>query len=117
MQSFAQFGSDLDARTRQLLNQGARIVELFKQPQLEPKAAEMEVFLLFAVIGGHLDGVAVDKTHGAVRKLEEWLATNQRSLLAEIAASGALDDSLEKKMATALGRWKCSSGTEFQAAA
>ena len=106
MQSFAQFGSELDQRTKQLLDDGARIVELFKQQQLAPRSVALQIFLLWAVIGGHFGEIAVADTHGAVANIEEWLLSAQMALLQEIAKTGELNDRLEKKMAAAIGNWK-----------
>ncbi|MDR0679068.1 MAG: F0F1 ATP synthase subunit alpha [Puniceicoccales bacterium] len=106
MQAFAQFGSDLDAQTRQLLDRGARIVELFKQPQLEPKRAEVQIFLLWTVKGGHLDGIAVEQIYDSVKQLESWLETNRSTLLGKIAAKGELDGALERQMEEAIALWK-----------
>ncbi|MDR2664084.1 MAG: F0F1 ATP synthase subunit alpha [Puniceicoccales bacterium] len=106
MQAFAQFGSELDAQTRQLLDRGARIVELFKQPQLEPKAAEMQVFLLWTVKNGHMDDIAVEQVHGAAEQLEGWLAANRTTLLEKIAKKKELDGELEGKMQEAITLWR-----------
>ncbi|MDR2668264.1 MAG: F0F1 ATP synthase subunit alpha [Puniceicoccales bacterium] len=106
MQSFAQFGSELDQRTRQLLDDGARIVELFKQDQLAPRSAALQIFLLWSVMGGHFGEIDVSETHGAVRHMEEWLLSMQQPLLEEIAAKGELNDKLEKKMLAAAEQWK-----------
>ncbi|HSZ12061.1 MAG TPA: F0F1 ATP synthase subunit alpha, partial [Rhizomicrobium sp.] len=59
MAAFAQFGSDLDAATQRLLNRGARLTELLKQPQFTPFPVEEEVISLFAGMRGYLDKLAV----------------------------------------------------------
>src|SRR6202046_612250 len=59
--AFAQFGSDLDAKTQAQLERGARIVELFKQPALAPKRTEGQVVLLWTVQNNFLDDVPVEK--------------------------------------------------------
>ncbi|MDR0340077.1 MAG: F0F1 ATP synthase subunit alpha [Puniceicoccales bacterium] len=106
MQAFSQFGSELDTQTRQLLDRGARIVELFKQPQLTPKSAEMQIFLLWAVKGGHLDEIAVEQIHGSALQLEDWLGTNRATLLEKIAEKKELDSKLERQMEEAIALWK-----------
>ncbi|MDR1436166.1 MAG: F0F1 ATP synthase subunit alpha [Puniceicoccales bacterium] len=106
MQSFAQFGSELDQRTRKLLDDGGRIVELFKQGQQEPKAVEMQIFLLWAVMNGRFDDVAVERAGDVARRMGEWLSTAHGDLLKKIADRGAIDGEMEKKMASAVERWK-----------
>jgi F-type H+-transporting ATPase subunit alpha len=114
MQSFAQFGSELDQRTRQLLDSGARVVELFKQRQLAPRSAQLQIFLLWAVMGGHFDSIAAAETRGAVQHFEQWLLSTQQALLEELAAKGELNGSLEKKMASAMDRWGKAYGAELR---
>ena len=58
MAAFAQFGSDLDAATQRLLNRGARLTELLKQPQFSPLKTEEQVAVIFAGVHGYLDGLA-----------------------------------------------------------
>jgi F-type H+-transporting ATPase subunit alpha len=106
MLAFAQFGSELDQRTQQQLDRGARIVELFKQPRLHPKSVEMQVFLLWAVQNGYLDDVAVAQTHGMGEELEKWADLNRRPLLDEIAQRQELEDDLVKKLAGTMEEWK-----------
>jgi len=59
--AFAQFGSDLDAKTQAQLERGKRIVEVFKQPQYNPISVENQVVALWAVQNGHMDDVPVEK--------------------------------------------------------
>ena len=58
MAAFAQFGSDLDAATQRLLNRGARLTELLKQPQFSPLKTEEQVAVIFAGVNGYLDKLA-----------------------------------------------------------
>jgi F-type H+-transporting ATPase subunit alpha len=55
MAAFAQFGSDLDASTQRLLNRGARLTELLKQPQYSPMPVEEQVVSIFAGVNGYLE--------------------------------------------------------------
>jgi F-type H+-transporting ATPase subunit alpha len=66
MAAFAQFGSDLDAATQRLLNRGARLTELLKQPQFSPLKTEEQVAVIFAGTNGYLDKLPVNKV-GASR--------------------------------------------------
>ena len=75
MAAFAQFGSDLDAATQRLLNRGARLTELLKQPQFSPLKVEEQVVVIFAGTAGYLDALPVDR----VREFETGLLTLMRS--------------------------------------
>jgi F-type H+-transporting ATPase subunit alpha len=75
MAAFAQFGSDLDAATQQLLNRGARLTELMKQPQYSPLTNAEIVVMIFAGTNGFLDQLPVSD----VRRFEEGLLTHMRA--------------------------------------
>ena len=79
MAAFAQFGSDLDAATQQLLNRGARLTELMKQPQYSPLTNAEIVCVIFAGTNGYLDGIAVNE----VGKFEAGLLGFLRSQKAD----------------------------------
>jgi F-type H+-transporting ATPase subunit alpha len=102
MAAFAQFGSDLDASTQRLLNRGARLTELLKQPQFSPLKTEEQVAVLFAGVNGYLD----DLTVGQVGSFEQGLLASLRSdhadLLNDIATKKALDDSLTERLKSAI---------------
>src|SRR5688500_17893234 len=82
--AFAQFGSDLDAKTKSMLDRGARIVELFKQVQYNPLATEVMVATLWAMQNAFLDDVPVDKIKDFQLKLQEYLTTRKDAVLAKI---------------------------------
>jgi F-type H+-transporting ATPase subunit alpha len=69
MAAFAQFGSDLDATTQRLLNRGARLTELLKQPQFSPLKTEEQVVVIYAGVNGYLDDLQVAQ----VRPYEDGL--------------------------------------------
>jgi F-type H+/Na+-transporting ATPase subunit alpha len=75
MAAFAQFGSDLDASTQRLLNRGARLTEILKQPQFSPLKTEEQVAVIFAGVNGYLDKLEVSK----VGKFEQGLLAHMRS--------------------------------------
>ncbi|MEE7456307.1 F0F1 ATP synthase subunit alpha [Methylorubrum populi] len=75
MAAFAQFGSDLDASTQRLLNRGARLTELLKQPQFSPLKMEEQVAVIYAGVNGYLDKLPVNK----VRAFEDQLLGTLRS--------------------------------------
>jgi F-type H+-transporting ATPase subunit alpha len=101
MAAFAQFGSDLDATTQRLLNRGARLTELLKQPQFSPLKVEEQVAVIFAGVGGYLDKLPVDK----VREFEEGflalMRTDHKDLLAEIREKHEISDELHEKLTAA----------------
>ncbi|MGX5736030.1 F0F1 ATP synthase subunit alpha [Bosea thiooxidans] len=98
MAAFAQFGSDLDAVTQRLLNRGARLTELLKQPQFSPLKMEEQVVVIYAGVNGYLDPLPVNK----VRAFEDGLLALVRSkhadLLNEIGSSKDLSDGNAAKL-------------------
>ncbi|MGQ0559680.1 MAG: F0F1 ATP synthase subunit alpha [Sphingosinicella sp.] len=105
MAAFAQFGSDLDAATQRLLNRGARLTELLKQPQFSPMPVEEQVVSIFAGVQGFLDAIPVD----AVTRFEAALLSHLRGkhakLLKKIRDSGALDDDTASDLKTIVGEF------------
>ena len=106
MAAFAQFGSDLDAATQRLLNRGARLTELLKQPQFAPLKPAEEVAVIFAGGQGYLDDLPVS----AVGKFEAGLLSALRSkhadILTAIATEKALSDDLRAKLKAAIDGFK-----------
>ena len=102
MAAFAQFGSDLDAATQRLLNRGARLTELLKQPQFSPLKTEEQVAVIFAGVNGYLDKIPVSD----VGKFEQGLLTYMRSegkdVLDAIRTEKALSDDVKAKLKAAL---------------
>jgi F-type H+-transporting ATPase subunit alpha len=94
MAAFAQFGSDLDATTQRLLNRGARLTELLKQPQFSPMRVEEQVAVIFAGVNGFLDPLPVDKVSPFESGLLAMLRTDHRDLLESIRAKQELTDEL-----------------------
>ena len=86
LQSFAQFGSDLDADTRARLAQGERIVEVLKQNRNSPVSAGCQVCIIYAVIHGYLDKVPVDKVAEYEQRLYETMQAEHSDLLARFEA-------------------------------
>ena len=98
MAAFAQFGSDLDASTQRLLNRGARLTELLKQPQFSPLKVEEQVAVIFAGVNGYLDKLAV----ADVGRFEQGLLSHMRAagkdILDQIRKEKALSDDLRAKL-------------------
>jgi F-type H+-transporting ATPase subunit alpha len=100
--AFAQFGSDLDAKTQAQLERGKRIVEVFKQPQYNPQPVEVQVAVLWAVQNGHFDKVPVEKVKDFQEKLTDYLTTRKEDLLKRIVAEKALSDELTANLKAAV---------------
>ncbi len=104
--AFAQFGSDLDAKTKAQLERGARIVELFKQPAFNPLPIEVQVAILFAMQRGFFDAIDVKKVVSAAASLKEFFTTRKDALLTEVRTKAALDKDLEARLQAAVEEWK-----------
>jgi F-type H+/Na+-transporting ATPase subunit alpha len=104
--AFAQFGSDLDAKTKAQLERGARIVELFKQPAFSPIPIELQVAILFAMQRSIFDPIEVKKIVAAAQSMKDFFTTRKDALLAEIRIKAALDKDLEAKLQVACDEWK-----------
>jgi F-type H+-transporting ATPase subunit alpha len=104
--AFAQFGSDLDAKTKAQLDRGGRIVELFKQPAFAPLPIELQVAVLFAMQKGFFESVDIKKTVDAASSLKNFFTTRKDALLAEVRTKAALDKDLEAKLQAACEEWK-----------
>ena len=104
--AFAQFGSDLDARTRSQLDRGQRIVELFKQQQYNPQSVELQVAILWALQKGSFDPIPVDRVKDFQKQLSSFLNASKEDLLAAILRKGAVDADLELKLTSALDEFK-----------
>ncbi|KAJ3501328.1 hypothetical protein NM208_g16959 [Fusarium decemcellulare] len=96
--AFAQFGSDLDAATKQTLSRGERLTELLKQKQYSPMAVNEMVPLIFAGVNGYLDTVPVGKILQWESDFLSHLKTNEADLLAIIDKEGALSKDTEAKL-------------------
>ncbi|MDB6153853.1 MAG: atpA [Chthoniobacteraceae bacterium] len=104
--AFAQFGSDLDAKTKGMLDRGARIVELFKQIQYNPIATEVQIATLWTMQNGFMDDVAVDKIRDFQGKLQDYMITRKDSTLAKIRDKGAVNDEITAELKAAVGEFK-----------
>jgi len=96
--AFAQFGSDLDAATKQTLNRGERLTELLKQKQYQPMAVNEMVPLIFAGINGYLDNVPVAKILQWESDFLSHLRTNETGFLEKLQSEGALSKELEAQV-------------------
>ncbi|PWU11239.1 MAG: F0F1 ATP synthase subunit alpha [Verrucomicrobia bacterium] len=104
--AFAQFGSDLDAKTQALINRGKRIMEVFKQQQYNPVAVEVQVAVLWVVQNGYVDDVPVERVKEFQIKLADFLTTRKPDLLAKIGKEKALNDALTADLKTTAEEFK-----------
>src|SRR5205807_9955766 len=98
MAAFAQFGSDLDAVTQRLLNRGARLTELLKQPQYSPLKMEEQVCVIWAGTNGYLDPLPVERVRAFEQGLLGLMRTQHADILAAIRDSRDLDDATAAKL-------------------
>ena len=102
MAAFAQFASDMDASTRQLLDRGARLTELLKQPQYSPMPIEEQVVSIFAGVNGYLDKIAL----ADVGRFEEGFLNHMRgagaNVLKIIRDEKAVSDDTKEKLVAEL---------------
>ncbi len=98
MAAFAQFGSDLDATTQRMLNRGARLTELLKQPQFSPLKMEEQVCVIYAGVNGYLDPIPVDRVRAFEDGLLTLLRTQNVDILNAIRDTRDLDDALAAKL-------------------
>ena len=104
--AFAQFGSDLDAKTQAQIDRGKRIMEIFKQPQYNPIPVEVQVLVIWAVQNGYLDKVPVARVKEFQNKLTEYFTTRKGELLARIGKEKAISDALKAELKTAADEFK-----------
>jgi len=105
MAAFAQFGSDLDAATQRLLNRGARLTELLKQPQYQPMPVEEEVAAIYTGVKGYLDKLPVN----AVRRFEgeflRLMRNKHKDVLDAIRTGKQLTPEIEGKLQNILNEF------------
>ncbi|MBD5781006.1 F0F1 ATP synthase subunit alpha [Pelagicoccus sp. NFK12] len=104
--AFAQFGSDLDAKTKAQLDRGARIVELFKQPAFNPLPIEEQVAVLWGIQNNYYDDIDVSKIVAAAGSIREFFTTRKESLLVSIREKAKIDDALQAELKKAYDEWK-----------
>ena len=106
--AFAQFGSDLDAKTKSMLDRGARIVELFKQVQYNPLATEVQVATLWAMQNGFLDDVPSTRSRTSSSSFRIISPRAKTPCSARFATKAAIDDDITADLKAAVGEFKTS---------
>ena len=104
--AFAQFGSDLDAKTKAQLDRGQRIVELFKQIQYHPLPVEQQVAVLWAMQNGYFDEVPVDRVKEYQTKFNEFLVTRKEAVLKAVRDKAQIDKDVEALLRGAADEFK-----------
>ncbi|MEF2838471.1 MAG: F0F1 ATP synthase subunit alpha [Oscillospiraceae bacterium] len=102
LQSFAQFGSDLDADTKARLALGERIVAVLKQKNNAPKEVAQQVCIIYAVTHGYLNNIPVDRIPEFEKQLEEHMDNYHSNVLEAIRTTGKLETETENNLKTAL---------------
>ena len=102
LQSFAQFGSDLDADTKERLALGERIVAVLKQKKNSPKEVAQQVCIIYAVTHGYLHSIPVEKVPEFEKQLEEHMENHHVDVLEAIRSTGKLESSTEAALKAAL---------------
>ena len=106
MAAFAQFGSDLDASTQQLLNRGAKLTELLKQDQYSPMTVAEQVVSVFTGVKGFLDDVELGKIKKFERDIIEKIKLEKPEILESIQSSGKLEEESETTLAQIIEEYK-----------
>jgi F-type H+-transporting ATPase subunit alpha len=102
MAAFAQFGSDLDAATQRLLNRGARLTELLKQPQFSPLKTEEQVAVIFAGVNGYLDKLPLNRVGAFEQGLLGYMRSEGKEILSAIRTEKQISDGTKEKLKSAI---------------
>ncbi len=104
--AFAQFGSDLDARTKEIIENGNRLVEILKQTNGDTMSAESQIALLFALQKKFFADIEVKNVVRAAKNFREVFESRFSDLLGEIADRKKLDEDLEERLKQACSEWR-----------
>ena len=106
MAAFAQFGSDLDASTQQLLNRGAKLTELLKQDQYSPMTVAEQVISVFTGVRGYLDDVELNKIKKFEKDIIEKIKSDKPEIIEAIQSTGKLEEKTEKSLSQIIEKYK-----------
>ncbi|HWY71338.1 MAG TPA: F0F1 ATP synthase subunit alpha [Terriglobales bacterium] len=104
--AFAQFGSELDAKTQAKIDGGKRIIEIFKQPQYSPIPVALQVAVIWTVQNGYVNDVPVERVKEFQNRLTEYLSMRKTELLRKIENEKALSDALAAELKAAADEFK-----------
>ncbi len=106
MAAFAQFGSDLDASTQKMLARGVRLVEILKQPQLQPQAVEKQVLIVYAATNGFIDALPPGAMHRYESELFDYVESKHPQALAGLREKRELSNEVKAQLNTILEEFK-----------
>ena len=106
MAAFAQFGSDLDVSTQNLLNRGSKLTELLKQDQYSPMTVAEQVISVFAGVRGYLDDLELNQIKGFEKDFFAKISSTNPELIEKINSSGVLDEESEKLITSSIEEFK-----------
>lgn len=106
LESFSQFGSDLDKDTLERLNHGRVIVEILKQPQYKTLSVEKEVIILYAVTNKYLDDIKIDRVLEFEKQFFEYVEKYHNNILTSIAEKEVIEPAIEKELISAIESFK-----------
>ena len=104
--AFAQFGSDLDEKTKAILDKGDRFVELFKQPPTAPKSADIQCGIIWAMQNGFFNDMPVKSVQAAAASLQAHLETAKPAILAKIRLGNKIEKDGEAELKSACETWR-----------
>ena len=104
--AFAQFGSDLDEKTKAILDKGDRFVELFKQPPTAPKSADIQCGIIWAMQNGFFNDMPVKSVQAAAASLQTHLETAKPGVLAKIRGGSKIEKDGEAELKAACETWR-----------
>ncbi|MFZ9413211.1 MAG: F0F1 ATP synthase subunit alpha, partial [Opitutales bacterium] len=104
--AFAQFGSDLDEKTKAILDKGDRFVELFKQPPTAPKSAEIQCGIIWAMQNGFFNDMPVKSVQAAAASLQTHLETAKPGILTKIRLGSKIEKDGEAELKSACETWR-----------
>ncbi len=104
--AFAQFGSDLDAKTKSIIDKGDRLVEILKQNNNAPKPVEIEIAILWALQNGYFDSIDVKKISEAEKSLESYASTRGKPTVEKIFKDGKISDELAAELKSMCDQWR-----------
>jgi F-type H+-transporting ATPase subunit alpha len=106
LEAFAQFGSDLDEITKKMLDRGRRATEMLKQKQYAPVVVEHQVAVLYALVKGYMDDIALDRVKEFEEKLLEYTQIHAAAFFDDIRTGGMWTESSEEQLKKALADMK-----------
>jgi len=106
LEAFAQFGSDLDEKTKKQIERGKRTVEILKQNQYDPMPVENQSAIIYALNNGYLDDVPMEKISNWEKEFHKYMKSSQKEVLDEIAEKKEFNEEIENKLEKAIKEYK-----------